>query len=501
MDAGFSNFRRLRLGPPCGPALVVSALAGLIVISGAKLSAAQGPVAAPSTPFSSVQISGVPHIRQRPDFGGEACVEMFLRKLKVRLDQDGVFEQAGVDPVLGRGCEPPELARALTNIGFRPGPFSFPLGDVDPNGRLNEQFAALDADLAVGVPSIVSMRADDERPSSSSFRLVLGYDRGRDEVLYHDPAVPNGAYLRMSREKFLRLWPLSSESNSARIIRLRLEPEHLIRPPLRTQRPTRADYAQHIRQLKPRIPEGFTLVFERPFVVLGNESPETVRDRVHNTIDWAVARLKRDYFEQGPKEIIDIWLFEDGFSYEEFTQKLFGERPSTPYGFYSPRHHALIMNIATGGGTLVHEIVHPFIASNFPKCPSWFNEGLASLYEQAHDREGHIAGLTNWRLRGLHAAIRDGQLPSFEKLCSTTSREFYDVDRGTNYAQARYLCYYLQEHGLLVKFYRAFRRNVELDPTGIDTLKAVLGEESLADFQKRWEKYVMKLEFEPGRGD
>jgi hypothetical protein len=154
------------------------------------------------------------------------------------------------------------------------------------------------------------------------------------------------------------------------------------------------------------------------------------------------------------------------------------------------------MNIATGGGTLVHEIVHPFIASNFPDCPSWFNEGLASLYEQAHDREGHIAGLTNWRLRGLQAAIRDRKLPSFEKLCSTTTGEFYDRDRGTNYAQSRYLCYYLQEQGLLVKFYRAFRENVGHDPTGIETLKTILGEDDLAAFQKRWQTYVLKLEYE-----
>ena len=32
----------------------------------------------------------------------------------------------------------------------------------------------------------------------------------------------------------------------------------------------------------------------------------------------------------------------------------------------------------------------------------------------------------------------------------------YDDDRGANYAQARYLCYYLQQRGLLVKFYREF---------------------------------------------
>ena len=46
------------------------------------------------------------------------------------------------------------------------------------------------------------------------------------------------------------------------------------------------------------------------------------------------------------------------------------------------------MNIATGGGTLVHEIVHPFVEANFPGCPTWFNEGLGSLYEQSAERKG-----------------------------------------------------------------------------------------------------------------
>ena len=124
------------------------------------------------------------------------------------------------------------------------------------------------------------------------------------------------------------------------------------------------------------------------------------------------------------------------------------------------------MNIETGGGTLVHEIVHPLVAANFPKCPSWLNEGLGSLYEQCQDRNGHIYGLTNWRLHGLHEALKDEKykMPTFEELTSTSTREFYEEDPGTNYAQARYLLYYLQEQGLLVKFYHEFRRSAQDDP-------------------------------------
>jgi Papain-like cysteine protease AvrRpt2 len=475
------------------PIAVRVAMLSALVVAGRGIP----PIGAAPLDLASVKIAGVPHVKQRPDFCGEACAEMYLRKLKVPIDQDGVFDQSGLDPALGRGCYTAELARALNRIGFRTGAVWYPVPAQDSLPSLKVEFEALHADLQRRVPSIVCMHYDDEPKSPEHFRLVLGYDSQTDEVLYHDPAFARGGYLRMSRAKFLRRWPLKVDGEKWTVVRLRLEPGNLIEPARRADRISNADYAQHIHKLQAKLPDGFTLVLQRPFVVLGNESPATVESRAKNIVEWAVLRLKRDYFERNPTEIIDIWLFEDGPSYDEYTHRLFGERPTTPYGFYSPKHHALVMNIATGGGTLVHEIVHPFISANFPDCPSWFNEGLASLYEQSQDRDGHIVGLTNWRLRGLQAAIRDKEVPTFEKLCTTTSEQFYDRDRGTNYAQARYLCYYLQEHGLLVKFYRAFRRNVASDPTGIETLKSVLGDDNLAAFQRRWEKFVMSLEFEP----
>ena len=76
----------------------------------------------------------------------------------------------------------------------------------------------------------------------------------------------------------------------------------------------------------------------------------------------------------------------------------------------------VVMNIATSGGTLVDEIVHPYMAANFPECPSWFNEGLASLYEQCGEENGRIHGDTNWRLAGLQKAIRSKKLPPFKSL-------------------------------------------------------------------------------------
>ncbi|WP_434427286.1 hypothetical protein [Nannocystis pusilla] len=168
---------------------------------------------------------------------------------------------------------------------------------------------------------------------------------------------------------------------------------------------------------------GFTVLVEPPFVVIGDEPPADVQRRADRTIHWSVLRLKQDYFARDPARIIDVYLFADRASYGRNTRELFGEEPDTPYGYYSPRHAALIMNIGTGGGTLVHEIVHPFMAANFPACPAWFNEGLASLYEQCGEHGGRIVGYPNWRLPQLQAAIRARRLRSFAELCATDSDE------------------------------------------------------------------------------
>jgi len=196
---------------------------------------------------------------------------------------------------------------------------------------------------------------------------------------------------------------------------------------------TDADYRAHVKKLRAELPEGFHLVVERPFVIVGDEPADVLARRAKATVQWAVKRIRRQFFDKDLSEIVDIWLFKDRASYQKHVKTLFGSAPATPFGYYSPQHKALVMNISTGSGTLVHEIVHPFMAANFPKCPAWFNEGLASLYEQCGDNDGKIWGRTNWRLRGLQKAIQKKQLGTFEKLCSTNNREFYADEAGSKH--------------------------------------------------------------------
>jgi hypothetical protein len=256
--------------------------------------------------------------------------------------------------------------------------------------------------------------------------------------------------------------------------------------------PAHAETAEeHAARLAARLAgRGFTVLVEPPFVLVGDEPPDRVRARAR-TVRWTRALLRKDFFADDPG-VLEAWLFRDKTSYRRGAKEFFGDDPDTPYGYYSPSHHALVMNIGPGAGTLVHEIVHPYLEANFPEVPAWFNEGLASLYERPTEVDGHIRGLPNWRLPALQKELRAGRGRSLAALLATTSDEFYGAEDETD-ARARYLCYYLQEHGLLLDFYRRFRAGRDSDPTGAAALRAVLGTEDLAGFEATWSRFVLGL--------
>jgi len=261
--------------------------------------------------------------------------------------------------------------------------------------------------------------------------------------------------------------------------------------------PANDSFTEHVARLKPKVPDGFTVVIQPPFVVIGDEPPATVQMRATKTVKWAADRLKQEYFPRDPADIIDIWLFRDRASYTNNVLRLFNDTPASPFGYYSAEHRALVMNIATGSGTLVHEIVHAYVHANFPACPPWFNEGLATLYEASTEKNGRICGLINWRIKGLEQSIREGKTISFQRLTAMPEAAFYGGADSTNYnayyAQSRYLCYYLQEKGLLKTFYHEFAANVNQDPTGYETLQRVLRVKDMEAFKKQWEDFVLRL--------
>lgn len=228
-----------------------------------------------------------------------------------------------------------------------------------------------------------------------------------------------------------------------------------------------------------------------PFVVGGDLSSEELNRIVRQTIEPAAAALWSKYFEKRPGKPITILLFAKDDSYRRWANELFGDTSPPHFGYYRHDARTMVMNIGTGTGTLVHEMVHALAEPDFPDMPDWFSEGLASLYEQCTLAGGDIRGLVNWRLPALQEAVRAGRLRSLRSLM--TGDDFHGAREGSNYAQARYFCLYLQSLGRLEEYYHVFRQDREADPRGVRSVEQVLDGRSLDEIDGAYRAWVSTL--------
>jgi len=259
--------------------------------------------------------------------------------------------------------------------------------------------------------------------------------------------------------------------------------------------PTKDELAARKVELDKKLAgKGYTVVIQAPFVIVDDENAAMVK-RNANFMKWTTDLIEADFFPKRPAKLIEVWLFKNEQTYRKGAKQFFNDEPDTPYGYYSTAADALIMNVGPGLGTLSHELVHPYMEANFANVPSWFNEGLASLYEQPRERAGadkklHMWGTPNWRLPNLKAEIRAKTLPSLKTLMSTTRDGFYNAQFDA-YAYARFLLQYLQDHGKLHEFYDAFHADAK-DLTGQTALAKVVGED-LESFEAEWRTWVLAL--------
>jgi hypothetical protein len=242
--------------------------------------------------------------------------------------------------------------------------------------------------------------------------------------------------------------------------------------------------------------EKFNYVVAGPFVIAGNGSKARIERYRDQTILAAARALHTMFFDAEPAEPVLILLFESAEPYGRLAKKWFDDDEVPHYGFYRRRENVMLMNVGTGTGTLVHELVHALIAPDFPNVPDWLNEGLGSLFEQCSIGRDHrtIIGHENWRLPALKQAIRKDELRSLREMIE--DENFYGAPHvGMNYAHARYLLMYLQEKDLLTAYYERFRDNVADDPTGLKTLEDVAAPRGLDVFEREWRAWVMTLHF------
>ncbi|MDK1031418.1 MAG: hypothetical protein QGD94_05385, partial [Planctomycetia bacterium] len=230
-----------------------------------------------------------------------------------------------------------------------------------------------------------------------------------------------------------------------------------------------------------------------PFVVAGNLKPQKLHGIRLRSVEAPARALWKQDFKKRPTEPITVLLFKDDKSYREWAKKLFGDTNVSHFGYYRPGDGAMVMNIGTGTGTLVHEIVHALMDPDFPRCPTWFSEGLGSLYEQCFVRENRLEGMLNWRLPALLEALAQGRLRTLKDLI--TKDDFRGPLEGLNYAQARYFCMYMQEQGVLEKFYRLFRDGVGKDAMGLSFVSEVFDKKSVEKVDKAYREWLKSLKY------
>lgn len=250
---------------------------------------------------------------------------------------------------------------------------------------------------------------------------------------------------------------------------------------------------ERARQLGQHLDERDRIIVRPPFVIGGNLS-EAELDRYYvQTILPTKRALDLAYFDHAPDEPLTLLLYSGERAYRDASWKIDRRNTANYYGYYIRTDKRIVVNIGTGEGTLAHELTHALGHFDFPNMPEWFDEGLASLYEEADFSEDglQLNGLSNWRLNHLLSAMQNRRLGNLESLVS--SRDIREEQQAVEYAHARYFCLYLQERGLLPFFYRKFRDRAASDPSGLRTLCEILGEENLDPIDRNFRQWVIAL--------
>lgn len=196
----------------------------------------------------------------------------------------------------------------------------------------------------------------------------------------------------------------------------------------------------------------------------------------------ALAAFYNGRFDKKPAQAITVYLFGDAGNYTSFCKGNLGEPCISVYGFYWPSERWMVMNNGLGIGTLTHELVHPLVEADFPRAPTWINEGIASIFEAPSlPKAGEIHGVKNWRLPRLRQALGSAERPKAlpHVLFGMSDDTFRNDDESLHYSLARYFCQWLDERGKLWDFYHAFRDGRAADPTGEASFKKVTGQTPL----------------------
>jgi len=237
---------------------------------------------------------------------------------------------------------------------------------------------------------------------------------------------------------------------------------------------------------------------ERGYTLAQEEITRSLPAIYRDLISPAVRRLKREYFDQAaPQRLIPIYIVggrldEQGLEqYAQYCETIHFRSCGSRIGYYLEYDNSIMVWLATGGGTLIHELVHALMASDFPDAPGWLNEGIASMNEELGPNG---VPLDNWRLAYAQALLqRFGRVIPIERLMGLSEADFEYGDLAPLHcAMARYFCLYLYEkHGVLPAVYKDIRHWPQVSPMApIDIIRSHLRGQSVRNIQEDWQRWI-----------
>ena len=237
------------------------------------------------------------------------------------------------------------------------------------------------------------------------------------------------------------------------------------------------DYNNVIKANAKMIPDGMSITKFRHFVIFSDMDDELTYKLIDNDIRNTTDAMTNNYVNKMPDKITPIYLFEEYDEYRKFVLKNFdiAENDISPYGFFKISKNVIVIRYVSWKGSILHEVTHRFIRSDFPDAPSWFDEGFASLNEKSTFKNGNLIGDFSLRIIPLRRAIQNNTYTDLKHLMNTNDEELYGKRTSYYYAQSRYLLMYLQQSGLLDKYYKKFRDSYSDDETGISQLEETTG--------------------------
>lgn len=255
----------------------------------------------------------------------------------------------------------------------------------------------------------------------------------------------------------------------------------------------RALCARRAAVIRQQFPRRYRVIVHRPFVIVGDFEESHLRSVYAHTILPTARGLHAEYFARHPMQPVTILMISNTRAYQAYARSTQHSAYANYYGYYRRDQQLVVVNAATGSGTLAHELTHVLTDVDFPNMPQWFNEGFAALHEEVQVRpaDGFVRGLPNWRLRSVAAALETRQLQTIHSL--VTSIRLRPAHEQLDCAHARLICLFLQQQGLLAEFYQRLRKDVVDDPSGAATLQEVLGGRAWPEIETEFRVWLERI--------